>query len=80
MKALIMMTIKWGHYLDSKFCTHGLVVYPEGHPRHDDNHEAGNINCHDEERQLAGECHLHPKAAVSTCEEQKKQMINSNLA
>ena len=40
--------------------TYGFVVYPEWHPGHDDDHEAGDVDRHHKERQLSGESHLHP--------------------
>ena len=40
------------------------MVNPERHPGNPDNHEAGDVDGHNEEGELAGEGQLHPEAAV----------------
>ena len=46
--------------------TYGFVIDPEGHPRHDDNHEARNVDGEDEERELAGEGQRHSEATIGS--------------
>ena len=44
--------------------TYSFVIEPEGEPRHDDNHEAGNVDGDDVEGELPGEDQVHPETAV----------------
>ena len=45
----------------------GLVVEPEGHPRHADNHERGHVYCDNVVGKLPLEYHVYRQAAVLAC-------------
>ena len=50
---------------------YSLVVDPEGHPRDNDDHEAGHVDGHDEERQLTREGQLNSQAAVGAWKQKR---------
>ena len=47
-----------------KYFTYSFVIQPEGKPRHDHNHEAGNVDGDNIEGELPGEDQIHPETAV----------------
>ena len=47
-----------------KYFTYSFVIQPEGKPRHDHNHEAGNVDGDDIEGELPGKDKVHPETAV----------------
>ena len=55
------------------------MVDPEGHPWDDDNHEAGDVDGHDEEGELPGEGQLHTEATVSTCQTEIHTLVKTSV-
>ena len=47
--------------------TNRLIVKPEGEPRNQDDHEAGDVDGEDVEGELPGKHQVHLEAAVGPC-------------